>query len=125
MALGSGFFVSREVFLTCHHVVNPIKAPHVDGDIYRLVAVTDSKGGGNGVQIGNTKVGETLHLFPDLDLALFRCPVSETRPYVALEYGDVPIGKDVGVAGYPLPQLAPAPGNGDLRYEGLVFRVDR
>lgn len=125
MALGSGFFVSRELFLTCHHVVNPVNAPHVDGDLYRLVAVTDSKGAGNGIQIGNIKVGETLHLFPDSDLALFRCPIVATRPYVALEYGEVRIGRDVGVAGYPLAQLAPAPGNGDLRYEGLIFRVAR
>ena len=124
--LGSGFFVSRAVFLTCHHVVNPINAPHVDGDIYRLVAVTDTKGAGNAVQIMNVKVGESLHLFPDSDLALFRCdPVDPTRPFVALEYGEVPLGKDVGVAGYPLPQLAPAPGNGDLRYDGLIFRVAR
>jgi Trypsin-like peptidase domain len=125
MALGSGFFVSREVFLTCHHVVNAVNAPHVDGDIYRFVAVTDAKGAGNGLQIPDVKVGESLHLFPDSDLALFRCPILDTRPFVALEYGEAPLGKDVGVAGYPLPQLAPAPGNGDLRYDGLIFRVAR
>jgi len=123
MALGSGFFVSREVFLTCHHVVNPIGAPHVDGDIYRLVALTDTKGAGNAVQIGNVKAGENLHLFPESDLALFRCPIQDTRPFVALEYGEVPLGKELGVAGYPLPRLASAPGNGDLRYDGLIFRV--
>jgi hypothetical protein len=124
MALGSGFFVSREVFLTCHHVVNPNNAPHVDGDTYRFVAVTDTTGAGNAVQIANVQSGQTLHLFPESDLALFRCPVLNTRPFVALEYGEVPLGKDVGVAGYPLPQLAPAPG-GDLRYDGLIFRVAR
>jgi hypothetical protein len=122
--LGSGFFVSREVFLTCHHVVNSPNAEHVDGDIYRLVAVTDAKGGGNFVQIGDVKVGESLHLFPDSDLALFRCPIDAQRPFVALEYGEVPLGKDLGVAGYPLPRIAAAP-NGDLRYDGLVFRVAR
>jgi len=125
MALGSGFFVSREVFLTCHHVVNPINAPHVDGDVYRLVAVTDTKGAGNAVQIANVKAGETLHLFPESDLALFHCPILDTRPFVTLEYGEVLLGKDLGVAGYPLPRLAPAPGNGDLRYDGLIFRVAR
>src|SRR5271170_2221629 len=79
MALGSGFFVSREVFLTCHHVVNTVQAPHADGDSYRFVALTDAKGNGNVVQIANVTVGESLHLFPESDLALFRCDPIDTR----------------------------------------------
>lgn len=125
-ALGSGFFVSRDVFLTCHHVVNPINAPHVNGDMYRFVALTDGHGHLSGVQIANVTVGQTLHLFPDSDLALFRYPGPQNpnQPFVALEYGDVPVGKDIGVAGYPLPRLAAGTG-ADLNYEGLVFRVAR
>jgi hypothetical protein len=123
-ALGSGFFVSHDIFLTCHHVANSVAAPHVDGDTYRLVSLTDSKGAGGVHQIGNVKVGETLHLFPDSDLALLRCVGRTDQPFVALEYGDVAIGREIGVAGYPVPQLLPGP-NGDLAYNGLIFRVAR
>jgi hypothetical protein len=123
-ALGSGFFVSHNIFQTCHHVINPVSAPHVDGDTYRLVALTDGKGSGCQHQIGDVKVGEALHLFPDSDLALLRCGGAGNQAYVGLEYADVCIGRDIGVAGYPLAQLAPGP-NGDLRYDGLVFRVAR
>jgi S1-C subfamily serine protease len=122
-ALGSGFFVSHEIFLTCHHVVNPISAPHADGDIYRLVALT-GVGGGGVHQIPNVTVGQTLHLFPDSDLALLRSNCRADQPFVALDYGDVSAGRDIGVAGYPLPQLAADPA-GELRYEGLIFRVGR
>jgi hypothetical protein len=121
-ALGSGFFVSHDIFLTCSHVINPAHNPHIDGDAYRLVALTD--GNGSGVHhIGNAKTGHDIFLYPDSDLGLLRCTGRADQPFVALEYGSVPVGKDIGVAGYPLPQLAF--GNGDLQYGGLIFRVAR
>ena len=121
-ALGSGFFVSHDIFLTCNHVVNPTNNPHVDGDIYRLVAQTDVN---SGVvhQVANTSVGRDIFLHPDSDLALIRYTGRADQPFVALEYGAVPVGKEIGVAGYPLAQLAF--GNGDLQYDGLIFRVAR
>jgi hypothetical protein len=124
-ALGSGFFVSHEIFLTCHHVVNSANNPHIDGDTYRLIALTDSKGAGMGHDIVNVVIDQNLHLFRDSDLALLRLndPANE-QPFVALEYGDVPIGRGIGVAGYPLSSLAASP-QGDLLYNGLVFRVAR
>lgn len=123
-ALGSGFFVSASIFLTCHHVVNSTVAPHQDGDSYRLVALTDSKGAGVQHHMNNVAVGQALHLFPACDLALFQPPNISPQPFVALDYSDQMIGKDIGVAGYPLAALAPAP-SGDLAYNGLIFRVAR
>lgn len=123
-ALGSGFFVSPTIFLTCHHVVNPVANPHRDGDCYRLVAVTDTRGMGVAHQIANVAVGQTLHLFPTCDLALFQLANATPQPFVALDYGDQMVGKEIGVAGYPLAALAPNP-NGDLLYNGLIFRVAR
>lgn len=123
-ALGSGFFVSPSVFLTCHHVVNSAIAPHRDGDCYRFVALTDTKGGGVAHQMANVIAGQTLHLFPNCDLALFQPTNIAPQPFVALDYGDHMVGKEIGVAGYPLAALAPNPG-GDLAYNGLIFRVAR
>jgi len=116
--------VSPDIFLTCHHVVNSPNAPHVDGDIYRFVAVTDMKGTGVVHQVANAKVGESLHLFPDSDLALVRIANIAPQSFVALDYSDQLVGKEIGVAGYPLAILAPNP-QGDLLYNGLIFRVAR
>jgi trypsin-like peptidase len=104
-------------------VVNSRAAPHKDGDIYRLVAVTDITGGMSH-QIAGVKVGESLFLFPDCDLALIRIAGIDTQSSVALDYGDPMVGKEIGVAGYPLAALAANP-QGELLYNGLIFRVAR
>jgi hypothetical protein len=89
-----------------------------------LVALTDTKGAGVAHQITNVVVGQTLHLFPDCDLALFQPNNIAPQSFVALDYGDQMVGKEIGVAGYPLAALAPSP-TGDLLYNGLIFRVAR
>jgi len=94
----------------------------MNGDIYRLVAITDSRGTGGAHQIGNVTVGQNLFLHPNCDVALLRCDGRPEQPFVALDYGETPVGKTLGVAGYPLAQLAAGPA-GDLRYDGLIFRV--
>jgi hypothetical protein len=59
-----------------------------------------------------------------MDLAVIKVPNTPTdQPSVALEYGEVLEGKDIGVVGYPLPVLHVVDGN--LRFEGLVFRSGR
>ncbi len=37
-ALGTGFFVSKDTFITCNHVMNNPDDPHQVGDSYQLVA---------------------------------------------------------------------------------------
>jgi len=96
----------------------------MNGDVYRLVAITDAKGTGGAHQIANVTVGENLYLHADCDVALLRCDARPDQPFVALEYGEIPVGRELGVAGYPLAQLAPDP-TGDLSYNGLIFRVAR
>ena len=121
--LGSGFFVSPKVFLTCCHVVNGTSNPHQDGDTYHLV---NNLTGNNGVVhlLPSTTLGKDIHLFQNADLALFILPVpADQTAYVNLDFGLVQQGADIGVAGYPLPNLVVM--NNQLRYDGLLYRVAR
>jgi V8-like Glu-specific endopeptidase len=68
-ALGSGFFVSKKVFVTCAHVVMNPANPHQDGDSYKLVNASVT-GGATFVEIQNAVAGTNVHVFPDADLAL-------------------------------------------------------
>jgi hypothetical protein len=119
--LGSGFFISPTLFLTCHHVINATEAPHQNGDEYHLV---HNLGNQLGVfAVGGVTVGNQLHLFADADLALLNVnPSRPDQPYVALDFGGVPEGLEIGVAGYPLPNLLVTPA-GELRYDGVIYRV--
>jgi Trypsin-like peptidase domain len=119
-ALGSGFFVSPEIFLTCNHVINSAGNAHQDGDLYQLVCSRDAAGG-IGYTVPNATQNQNLHLFPDADLAFLTVEGTREQSFVALEYGTWPVGKEIGVAGYPLPRLLNV--EGQLRYDGLVFRV--
>ncbi|PYV63641.1 MAG: hypothetical protein DMG97_37140 [Acidobacteria bacterium] len=126
LPLGSGFFVSSKVFLTCYHVINGKSNLHQDGDAYHLVNNLSDYKGGKGVihAIVNTTLGKEIHLFKDADLALFTfsTPIAD-QAYVNLDYGSVQQGPDIGVAGYPLPNLVVV--NQQLRYDGLLYRVAR
>lgn len=122
LVLGSGFFVSPTVFLTCYHVVNPTTQPHQDGDSYRFV----SNPGGNNASpvihdLANVTSGTNLYLHQDADLALFQFQPGIARPFVALEYGATPEGRDIGVAGYPLGAVSNI--DGIQAYKQLTFRV--
>lgn len=118
-ALGSGFFVSPDLFLTCHHVINGNKVPHIEGDQYHLVS-----NHGDHVEahcIDNGKLGQNIHLFPEFDLALLQCH-SPHSAFLALDERPIAQGKEIGVAGYPLPKMHPDQ-NGAPSYEGLIYRV--
>jgi hypothetical protein len=117
--LGSGFFVSHNTFFTCNHVVNPDDAPHKDGDLYRLVCnLTGTQG--IHYQLPDVKVGANLHLYPESDAALIQVNADATQqqPFVALEYGVIPPGREIGVAGYPIAYM-----KSDLTYDSMIFRV--
>jgi hypothetical protein len=120
MPLGSGFFVSQNVFLTCYHVVNTRLAPHQSGDSYQLVNNFGQHG--TSIMLANGEIGRDIHLYPESDAALLQVNgAPANQRYVALEYGDVPEGTDIGVAGYPLARLSVQ--NGQLEYNGLIYRV--
>src|SRR5438552_13679357 len=69
LALGTGFFVAPNVFITCDHVVNPPFAPHQNGDSYILIAnLTGTTGASYFIQ--QPAVGNEIQLFPNLDLAV-------------------------------------------------------
>lgn len=116
--LGSGFFVSPEVFVTCWHVIDSPQAPHQAGDKYQLV-------GNLGVAPVSYPVGDIgtdIHLFPDEDLAIVICRVNKDQAYLSVSYADIEVGTEIGVAGYPLAMLATdASGNPDVK--ALVYRV--
>lgn len=98
--------------------MNPAN-PHQDGDQYQLV---NNLGTGGSIHLVSNAIAQNnLHLFQEADLALLQVDGNQDRPYLPLEYGDTPVGTEIGVAGYPLPQLLVT--NGTLRYDGLIFRV--
>lgn len=72
-------------------------------------------------QVTKALVGKNIHLFPDTDLALLTTDTNGSQPYVPLEYGEIPEGIEIGVAGYPLPALHEV--NGVLKLDGLIYRV--
>lgn len=117
--LGTGFFVSSEVFLSCWHVIDGPLFPHKPGDKYQLV------GNIAGAPIAlpvNGNVGQDIHLFPDKDLALILCHAKKDQAYASISYAEIHVGLEIGVAGYPLAQLATDPqGNPDIRE--LKYRV--
>ena len=118
-SLGSGFFVAPEVFLSANHVFNGPALPHQDGDFYHLVRVDRPRATVH--LVSNVVSGGSLHLFPESDMALLQVQGIRDQAFVALDYAEWPIGKEIGVAGYPIPRLGTS--NGQLTYDGLIFRV--
>lgn len=57
-ARGTGFFVSPEVFVTCHHVVNDVQDPHQPGDDYLLVANMGTNSPPRLITVKNPQVGK-------------------------------------------------------------------
>jgi S1-C subfamily serine protease len=122
-ALGTGFFVSRDIFITCDHVINNPDNPHLPGDSYMLVANLTGTSA-KVYRIEAPEVGKEINPFPNLDLAVLKVTKAQPdQPFVALEYGDVFEGEDIGVVGYPLAQLHVLDGN--LTLGGVLYRASR
>lgn len=118
--LGSGFFVAPKIFLTCHHVVNSSKSPHVVGDRYQL-AQSLSANSVTGSPQFIPVLGTDLHFFADRDAAILQLGDAD-RPYVSVGYNDISAGAEIGVAGYPLPRFVLDPA-GNLQLANLIYRV--
>lgn len=119
--LGTGFFVSRDVFITCDHVMNNPSDPHQPGDSYILVANLTGASG-KMYSIPNPQIGQEINLFPNLDLAVLKVPnTPQDQPFAPLEYGDVYEGEGIGVVGYPLPVLQVV--NGNIALNAVIYRA--
>jgi hypothetical protein len=116
--LGSGFFVSPDVFITCWHVIDSPQAPHQQGDKYQLV----SNLGTAPVALPLGEIGTDIHLFPDKDLAILICKARKDQAYLSVSYADIPVGSEIGVAGYPLAILG-TDANNNPDVKALVYRV--
>ena len=92
--------MSSSVFVTCWHVIDDPRQPHQDGDQYALVNNLDGDNGVTFAIVGG--VGKDIHLFPDLDFAIILCNAKKDQAYLPIGYADLPVGADIGVAGYPL-----------------------
>lgn len=119
-SLGSGFFVSSRVFVTCWHVIDSPVSPHQAGDVYRLVNNLD---GDHGIihEI-NGGLGVDVHLYPDEDFAVLLSDSKKDQAYMPISYADIRAGEDIGVAGYPLAQLT-IDASGNITLGGIVYRV--
>jgi V8-like Glu-specific endopeptidase len=121
--LGTGFFIAKNVFMTCDHVINPPSDPHQNGDTYLLVANLTGKSG-KIYTIANPQVGQEITLFPNLDLAILKVASAATdQPFVSLDYGDLYEGEDIGVVGYPLAELRSV--NGNIVFDAVLYRAAR
>lgn len=117
--LGSGFFVSSKILLTAAHVLTSPANPHIDGDRYELISRTQTTQTVWSVQ--NAIIGNNVHIFHDTDLGLLSVDGNESRSYLPLEYGDISVGTEIGVAGYPAPNVQTV--NGIVDFGGLIYRV--
>lgn len=118
--LGSGFFVSPKVFVTCCHVIQGSGGPHESGDRYLLKNNLDGTFAIDWEV--NGEIGTAIHLYPGRDFAILLPESKSTQSYLAVSYADVPVGQDIGVAGYPLPAIIPDE-NGAATVSGLIYRV--
>jgi hypothetical protein len=106
--------------MTCWHVIDGPVAPHQAGDKYRLVS---NLTGANGIVFPIAgDVGEDIHLFPDNDLAIVLCKAKKDQAYIPVSYADASVGSEIGIAGYPLPQIT-LDANRNPTVTGLVYRV--
>ena len=119
--LGSGFFVSPTMFLTCHHVLNSTRTPHRDGD--RYVLARNEGGQVTAHRIASVETDRNLFLRSELDAALLDCSGIKPNDYVSLSFGNINDGQEIGVYGYPLARLAAV--DNQIDYSGLVPRVSK
>lgn len=118
--LGSGFFVSSRVFITCWHVIDSPVSNHQGGDVYRLVNNLDGMHGI--IHEINGGLGRDIHLYPDLDFAILLSDSKPDQAFLPISYADIPVGQEIGVAGYPLARLINDV-NGNVTLSGMVYRV--
>jgi S1-C subfamily serine protease len=122
-ALGTGFFLKGDTFITCDHVMNSTGDPHQVGDSYRLIAnLTGSTATVHVVK--KPDVGKELSLYPDLDLAILQVPEVDDQPFASISYAEVPIGEEIGIVGYPLASLT-TDAKANLQLEGLIYRAGK
>jgi len=119
-SLGSGFFVSSRVFVTCWHVIDSPQSPNQPGDLYRLVNNLDGTHGI--IHEINNGVGTDIHLYPDQDFAILLSSSKPDQAFLPISFADIPVGQEIGVAGYPLARIV-TDQNGDVTLSGMVFRV--
>jgi V8-like Glu-specific endopeptidase len=135
-SLGTGFFVGKNRFMTCSHVINNPESngeKHVDGDMYCLIRRDEN---GTWHQSPNLllKNDETLFDYPDSDMAILYIPDSfysngnggyflHPEHYLPLSKKQVNIGTEVGVLGYPMQQIGFTP-DSKLDISGIFIRGD-
>jgi len=68
------------------------------------------------------ELGKDIHLFPDRDFAILLSNSKPDQAFLPISYADVPVGQEIGVAGYPLARLT-TDANGNVTLSGMVYRV--
>ena len=104
--VGSGFFVSPTVFMTCNHVMNPLDDPRQAGDFYQLISNPGCGRPAVGYEYKEIVEGANLHSYEDADLALLTLPTppARHRPGIARVRLPLPVRPD-GFCGFRPPPL--------------------
>ncbi len=134
--LGTAFLAGKNRMVTCAHCINDpssqnVLQKHQDGDSYLFVQ-KDQYGNG-GQSVITPKFNRELFCLDDIDTAVFYLPDDfyqadgswNRNPLNHLNFSDsyLPIGADVGVAGYPLQEIRV--GTNGVDPSSFTIRADR
>jgi len=70
----------------------------------------------------NGGLGKDIHLYPGQDFAILLSDTKPDQAFLPISYSDIPVGQEIGVAGYPLARLI-ADSSGSVTLGGMVYRV--
>lgn len=134
--LGTGFLAAPNRMITASHVIHDKekKSTHNDDDKYYLIRrseISDAH-----YHMCTLKLDSNLFLFPDNDLAIIYLEDSfytngkhvfvKKDNYIKISNNFMPIGKEIGILGYPLCKLEFNDSSLDKpKYGNIILRTDK
>ena len=135
-SLGTGILARNKKMLTCAHVVNDLAGKqeeglHKDDDVYLLI-YRDEMGKYHRASL-QFKLNESLHIYQDIDLAIFSLPKNfysaegkyflHPDHHAKLSIKPRGLGYDAAILGYPLQKIKIK--NQGIDYSAICLRADK